>query len=561
MTRFRSEIDPENRLPAPSLMKAHFKTLTLLSLSLVLTVGLSSCIKEAEQVGPAMEEASQEPSVETEAAGVSEVADAGTEQATVAPVDEAAARRAQFQAEMKAKMAARIAAQANPPVRLLDADGHLVDEHGNHLDSSLPPDKKTGLSTGLQVKSKGVLNDKGQFVGGAQVASKQLPATKPAKNGELVNPPILGNNNGPRLTFEIGQEKHDFGKLLQGMVAEHEFTLRSSGTEDLIIRQVKPTCGCTIAQVYYEGDAGERLSYIYGNVIPAGKTIWVPAKLHTKGKRGHQNVRVNITSTDPRGQTQLGLEADIDPFFVVMPSYLNFGQLRKGEVKTLEINISTVKNEALAMTIAPGNIPAGVTVDLQPTGALNEGRSPSWRLKATVGPDLVEGNLARTLMVLSDKVIEGGKPNPDGSPSVFQVSVSLSARIVGPFSFNPPYMSMGLVRPGQVLSRSVRITSHDEAFVMADHLPTVQIRGIAPANQEYPDWEYGERFTPRVTPVAGENAVDVELTCQGMPETLSGSFRGTLLLGLDHPEKKELIIPITGVCRGGVVPVKPAGPK
>jgi hypothetical protein len=96
---------------------------------------------------------------------------------------------------------------------------------------------------------------------------------------------------------------------------------------------------------------------------------------------------------------------------------------------------------------------------------------------------------------------------------------------------------------------------------MADHLPTVQIRGIAPANQEYPDWEYGERFTPRVTPVAGENAVDVELTCQGMPEALSGSFRGTLLLGLDHPEKKELIIPITGVCRGGVVPVKPAGPK
>jgi hypothetical protein len=555
-------------------MKAHLKTLTLLSLSLVLIVGLSSCGQEAEKVGSATEGAAQEPSVETVAVGGSEVADAdadsgaGTEQATVAPVDEAAARRAQFQAEMKAKMAARMEAQANPPAKLYDAEGHLVDGQGNHLHEEDEHDhgsepKKANLGNLLSVKG-GVINEKGQVIDRSAAKSKQQPAQKPAKNGEIVNPPILGNNNGPRLTFQIGQEKHDFGKLLQGMVAEHEFTLRSSGTEDLIIRQVKPTCGCTIAQVYYEGDAGERLSYIYGNVIPAGKTIWIPAKLHTKGKRGHQNVRVNITSTDPRGQTQLGLEADIDPFFVVMPSYLNFGQLRKGEVKTLDINISTVKNEALAMTIAPGNIPAGVTVDLQPTGALNDGRSPSWRLKATVGPDLVEGNLARTLMVLSDKVIEGGKPNPDGSPSVFQVSVSLSARIVGPFSFNPPYMSMGLVRPGQVLSRSVRITSHDEAFVMADHLPTVQIKGIAPANQEYPDWEYGERFTPRVTPVPGENAVDVELTCQGMPETLSGSFRGTLLLGLDHPEKKELIIPITGVCRGGVVPVrgvKPAGGK
>jgi hypothetical protein len=472
---------------------------------------------------------------------------------------------------MKAKMAARIQEKANPPAKFYDAEGHLVDKDGNHIHAEDELEhvkeaktKKSNLGNLLSVKGSGVINDKGVVVerpaGKGQQKPAQKPAQKPQKNGEIVNPPILGNNDGPRLTFDIGQEKHDFGKLLQGMVAEHEFTLRSSGTEDLVIRQVKPTCGCTVAQVYYEGDAGERLSYTYGDVIPAGTTIWIPAKLHTKGKRGHQNTRINITSTDPRGQTQLGLEADIDPFFVVMPSYLNFGQLRKGEVKTLELNISTVKNEALAMSIAPGNIPAGVNLDLQPTGALKEGRSSSWRLKAIVGPDLVEGNLARTIMVLSDKIIEGGKPNPDGSPAVFQVSVSLSARVVGPFSFNPPYMSMGLVRPGQVLSRSVRITCHDESFSLAENLPVVQIKGIAPANQPYPDWQYGANFTPRVTPVAGENAVDVELTCQGMPETLNGSFRGTLLLGLDHPEKKELIIPITGVCRGGVLPAKGAKP-
>ena len=155
--------------------------------------------------------------------------------------------------------------------------------------------------------------------------------------------------------------------------------------------------------------------------------------------------------------------------------------------------------------------------------------------------------------------------NPDGSEAVFQVSVSLSARVVGPFSFNPPYMSMGLVRPGQVLSRSVRLTCHDVGYDFAEHPPKVEIKGIAPANQPYPDWIYVERFTPRVTPVPGENAVDIELTCQGMPETLSGSFRGTLIVGLEHEEKSEVIIPITGVCRGGVVAPrpgkKPAGGK
>ena len=443
--------------------------------------------------------------------------------------------RDRFQADLRAKMAARMQQQQDrkvqPQNELRDADGHLVDKFGNHLDKSLPTH---------------------------DAAKKQVK-----KPDAVVNPPALATNDGARLTFDIGTEKHDFGKLLQGMVAEHEFTLHSSGTEELVIRQVKPTCGCTIAQVYVEGPQGERLAYIYGNPIPAGATVWVPARLHTKGKRGHQNTRINITSTDPRGQTQLGLEADIDPFFTVMPSYLNFGQIRKGEEKTLELQISTVKSEALLMTVAPTSIPAGVTVDLRPTSAVTaEGRSPSWKLTATAGPDLVEGNLARTLMVLSDKEIEGGKPNPDGSPAVFQVSVTLSARVVGPFSFNPPYMSMGLVRPGQVLSRSVRLTCHDTDFSLAENLPTIAIKGIAPANQPYPDWIHGDRFTPRVTAVPGENAVDIELTCQGMPESLSGSFRGTLLIGLTHDEKKEVVIPITGVCRGGVVPVnKAAGGK
>ena len=506
----------------------HLSRISLLSLSLCLGA-LAACTAELEDADQAQ-------------GAVESSQDGGAVEAPPqeAPSDVAAAptgegsKREDFQAELRAKMAARLQQQQQrkqtPEPQLRDEDGHLVDKHGNHLDSSLPPDH-------------------------ASTHDKHL--------GELVNPPALPTNDGPRLTFDIGQEKHDFGKLLQGMVAEHEFTLHSSGTDGLIIRQVKPTCGCTIAQVYTEGPQGERLAYTYGNTIPTNATIWIPARLHTKGKRGHQNVRINITSTDPRGQTQLGLEADIEPFFLVMPSYLNFGQIRKGEEKTMQIQISTVKNEALAMHMEPSSIPAGVTVDLQPTGAVTEdGRSPSWKVTATAGPDLVEGNLARTLMVMSDKVIEGGKPNPDGSPAVFQVSVTLSARVVGPFSFSPPYISMGLVRPGQVLSRSVRLICHDTDYDFTDHAPTVQIKGIAPANQPYPDWIYADLFTPRVSPVPGENAVDIELTCQGMPETLSGSFRGTLVVGLEHSEKSEVVIPITGVCRGGgIVPTGRKSPQ
>jgi len=45
-----------------------------------------------------------------------------------------------------------------------------------------------------------------------------------------------------------------------------------------------------------------------------------------------------------------------------------------------------------------------------------------------------------------------------------------------------------------------------------------------------------------------------------MPETLNGSFSGTLVIKVNHPEKPELKLPITGVCRGGAggVPEQPA---
>jgi len=110
---------------------------------------------------------------------------------------------------------------------------------------------------------------------------------------------------------------------MQGTVADHEFELTNDGTEDLIIKQVKPTCGCTVAQVMVENEAGEIVDYTFGDAIVPGRKVRVPAKLHTKNKSGHQTTRINIFSNDPRGTIQLGLEADIDPFFNIAPRFLN----------------------------------------------------------------------------------------------------------------------------------------------------------------------------------------------------------------------------------------------
>ncbi|MCO5936441.1 MULTISPECIES: DUF1573 domain-containing protein [Mucilaginibacter] len=47
--------------------------------------------------------------------------------------------------------------------------------------------------------------------------------------------------------FKFNEEKHDFGKIAQGTPVTTVFEFTNVGKEPLILTEVKPTCGCTIA--------------------------------------------------------------------------------------------------------------------------------------------------------------------------------------------------------------------------------------------------------------------------------------------------------------------------
>lgn len=47
--------------------------------------------------------------------------------------------------------------------------------------------------------------------------------------------------------FSFEKESHDFGKIEQGKPVSHEFKFSNKGDAPIIISEVKPTCGCSIA--------------------------------------------------------------------------------------------------------------------------------------------------------------------------------------------------------------------------------------------------------------------------------------------------------------------------
>ena len=51
---------------------------------------------------------------------------------------------------------------------------------------------------------------------------------------------------GPKIKFE--ETTHDFGDVEEGQYAKHTFTFTNEGDRPLLLKDVKPTCGCTASE-------------------------------------------------------------------------------------------------------------------------------------------------------------------------------------------------------------------------------------------------------------------------------------------------------------------------
>jgi len=89
--------------------------------------------------------------------------------------------------------------------------------------------------------------------------------------------------------FKFSEEKHDFGKIPQGKPVTTEFAFTNVGEEPLILTNVQPTCGCTIADYtktpVTKGNKGIiKITYNAANPAPFSKSIVVTSNAKTPTK-------------------------------------------------------------------------------------------------------------------------------------------------------------------------------------------------------------------------------------------------------------------------------------
>jgi len=69
---------------------------------------------------------------------------------------------------------------------------------------------------------------------------------------DIINVPATASSNGepavagtaPNMVFS--EEKHDFGKIIQGEKVSYAFIFKNTGGSDLVISSAQGSCGCTV---------------------------------------------------------------------------------------------------------------------------------------------------------------------------------------------------------------------------------------------------------------------------------------------------------------------------
>jgi len=115
----------------------------------------------------------------------------------------------------------------------------------------------------------------------------------------------VGAQEAPKLV--VAEKIIDLGDVPQGEVRDVEFKLTNEGEAELILKSVRPTCGCTVAQWPKK-------------IEPGGKGV-VAAKLDTAGFKGGIAKAIMVMSNDPKNSiVKLVIKADVKPYLEVLPS-------------------------------------------------------------------------------------------------------------------------------------------------------------------------------------------------------------------------------------------------
>lgn len=193
----------------------------------------------------------------------------------------------------------------------------------------------------------------------------------------------------------------DLGTIDEGVRSKAIYNIKNTGTAELVIFDVKPTCGCTVAS-------------LSSKKVAPGDTATLEAIYDSHNANGGVRRFINIQSNDPKNSTlTLGISANV----IAKPApEINFSvynatnlQLASGGTATRSITVTNTgqldlvidevtTSQGAAALLGSISAPAGKTTK----GALTLKPGESKKLEITISPKIKNGNFQEVVTVRSN---------------------------------------------------------------------------------------------------------------------------------------------------------------
>ena len=236
----------------------------------------------------------------------------------------------------------------------------------------------------------------------------------------------LAVEHAPKIV--CAEPTYHFGEMENAKDVEHTFILKNEGDLSLEIRQVRPSCGCTVANISQK-------------TIPPGGQAEVTTRLSLRGRQGLQHKTISVESNDPKQTTLvLSLEGTAIEEIRVQPNRLFFGRITADSSVTGVVEITVQGTNAVKVTKTESNTSnLMVATESSPDGKF-------FRVFVSTQPPLPRGTFRGNMRIEMDH------------PKYPTMDIAVSAFVVGDITFAPEELPV-VEQAGQPVSCHILIRS------------------------------------------------------------------------------------------------------
>ena len=344
----------------------------------------------------------------------------------------------------------------------------------------------------------------------------------------------------------------DFGVVFEGAVVERRFDLEVTGGSPIAIEHVRPSCGCTRAELSIASNGDP---YQLGAELAPGTKLWLDTTFETLGRPGQQVKPIGLYGEFESGVLEVALRASVQQLLTPEPELLDFGKvLPSGSVGgefVLRIADKFEGSETVFLELDADILSSQLDLALDPIEPRPDGSSDRFRLKVSTKVGLAAGY--RNYRIPVRIKLAGGEGDPQAE---YSGEAIVRAHILGMAEAQPLSLSLGSLRAGQISAATGRISVYGEVPDLLGIEPTIHVTsGTRPISEYFKvDLERAEPNGSGGTDggqVGQERAAyTVTLRANGLPADVRGVFRGRIVYELGLAAQSEVVIGFQGVGLG-----------